>query len=703
MTDRFETAPGRPHPLGATADDVGVNFSVFSEHASAVELLLFDPDDTRRPIQIVELEPRVNRTFWLWHVFVKGLAEGAHYAYRVAGPAEPDRGHRFDRTKVLLDPFARAVSDELFVQRSACGTEDNVTTSLRSVVVDDRDYDWEGDSPLHRPLNETVIYELHVGGFTKSPTAKVDFPGTFAGLVQKIPYLQELGITAVELLPVFAYNHRDLLPHSPQGGEPLHNYWGYDPYAHSAPHPGYCLTRSHGSPVRQFRDMVKAMHRAGIEVIVDVVFNHTAEGNELGPSLSLRGLENSVYYLSEVDQEGSWAYANYSGCGNSLNANHPIVVDLIAETLAYWVSEMHVDGFRFDEASVMSRGQRGSPLEFAPMVWRIELSPLLAETKIIAEAWDAGGLYQVGQFPGRWGQWNGRYRDEIRAFVRGEPGMVGAVASRTFGSADIFESVGELPTNSINFVTAHDGFTLNDLVSYDRKHNEANGEEGRDGQDDNRSWNCGVEGDTDNPLVDELRRRQIKNFAVILLISQGVPMFAGGDEVRRTQGGNNNAYCHDTEMTWMNWNLVHENADIWRFFRLMMDFRRRHTAVRRRRFVSGLDSHHGLADIAWHGCKLGHPGWNDPNARALAFTIAGLAQEESDLHVMMNMHSEPLEFEIPTTPSRRWRRAVDTAEPSPHDILEMGAERAIAGPTMAVRDRSIVILVARPLEEEDLA
>jgi glycogen operon protein len=528
-----------------------------------------------------------------------------------------------------------------------------------------------------------------------SPTSGVGLPGTVAGLIEKIPYLQDLGITAVELLPTFAFDHREPLPGRASEGHPLYNYWGYDPYAHFAPHPGYCASTGRGHHVHQFRDAVKALHRAGIQVILDVVFNHTAEGNERGPALSLRGFDNQIYYLRDGGSGDQWRYANYSGCGNTLNANHAIVTHLIQECLTYWVRENHVDGFRFDEASVLSRGENGSPLDFPPTVWAIELSPALADTKVIAEAWDAGGLYQVGQFPGRWGQWNGRYRDDIRAFVRGDPGIVGRVASRICGSADIFEQVGEAPFNSVNFVTAHDGFTLNDLVSYNSKHNELNGEQGRDGMDDNRSWNCGVEGATDDPAVERLRRRQIKNFAAILLVSQGVPMLVAGDEIRRTQRGNNNAYCQNNDLSWMNWDMTETHAEIHRFFRLMIAFRKQHTSLERTRFASGLQSHHGLPDISWHGCRLGSPGWDDPNARALAFTLAGLTPRESDLHVLLNMHSEPLVFEVPEIPSRRWRRAVDTAADTPWDISPHGAGMPLAGPTR-VREHSVVILVASP-------
>ncbi len=528
---------GRRHPLGATVDAGGVNFAFFSEHATGMELLLFDRYDARVPFQTITLDPVANRSFAVWHVYVAGLRPPAFYALRVFGPAERTGGHRFDPDKLLADPYARGLSRALWDRSAACGAGDNAATSLRCAVVDTADYDWEGDQPLRRPMEELVVYELHVGGFTRSPSAGVTHPGTFAAVVEKIPYLQSLGVTAVELMPVCDFDDTQART---VDGRRLANFWGYSTAAFFAPHAGYCVTPECGDHVREFRDMVKALHRAGIEVLLDVVFNHTDEGNQLGPLFSFAGLDNTAYYyLDPTDQR---YYYDYSGCGNTLMANHPIVTKLIVECLEFWVREMHVDGFRFDEAAVLTRGVHGEVLDEPPVVWQIELSDELADTKIIAEAWDAAGAYEVGRYPGyRWAEWNGRYRDTMRRFLRGDAGIVGDVAARLTGSADMYAPRGHRPINSVNFITCHDGFTLADLVSYDGKHNDANGENNRDGMDDNMSWNCGAEGPTGDPAVLALRARQTRNAATLLLLSRGVPMILAGDEFGRTQQGNNNA------------------------------------------------------------------------------------------------------------------------------------------------------------------
>ena len=473
-----------------------------------------------QPLCSFRLDPARNRTFHFWHGYVRGARSGLHYAYLVDGPREPSRGLRFDPDKVLIDPYARGNHKALWRRGPACVPGDNVTTSMRSVVIDESSYDWAGDEPLRRPLAETVVYEMHVGGFTRHPSSGVTRPGTFLGLVEKIPYLKELGVTAVELLPVFDFDDAEART---VDGRRLVNYWGYSTMAYFAPHAGYCVSPEEGSHVREFRDMVKALHAAGIEVILDVVYNHTDEGNHQGPTFCWRGFDNPIYY--HLVRDDSAYYFDYTGCGNTFNCNHPIGAKFITDSLRYWVKDMHVDGFRFDEASVLSRGEDGYPVPHPPVLWQTELHEDLADTKIAAEAWDAAGLYQVGHFPGyRWAEWNGRFRDDLRKFVKGDPGLVGALASRLTGSPDLYQSTGHLPVNSLNFVTAHDGFTLNDLVSYNGKHNEANGEGNRDGVDDNASWNCGVEGPADDPEVEALRDRQVKNFAALLLMAQGVPM-----------------------------------------------------------------------------------------------------------------------------------------------------------------------------------
>ena len=692
-TPPFTVERGQPHPLGATPDAQGVNFSLFSERASAVELLLFDQHDSPEPVQVISLDAKVHRTFHFWHAYVRGLRPGIPYAYRVDGPSDlHGRGDRFNRNKVLLDPYTRGNTNTLWNRADACGPEDNLATSMRSVVIDTSGYDWEGDTPLNRPMRETIIYEMHVGGFTRSPSSGAAQPGTFAAVVEKIPHLKELGVTAVELLPVFAFDETEVKQVS-RDGTPLKNYWGYDPVSFFAPQGSYCVSPETGSHISEFRDMVKALHKAGLEVILDVVFNHTTEGNHQGPTINFRGLDNGIYYHLVPGDKAY--YMDYSGCGNTLNCNHPVVDRMILDTLQFWVREMHVDGFRFDEGSILSRAEDGTPMAHPPVVWHIELSRTLADTKVIAEAWDAAGLYQIGYYPGyRWAEWNGRFRDDVRRFVRGDRGLVGAVAARIAGSADLYEASGHLPINSVNFITCHDGFTLNDLVSYNAKHNEANGEGNRDGNDDNLSWNCGTEGDTDDPAVEGLRERQIKNFAAILLLSQGVPMFVAGDEVRRTQRGNNNAYCQDNPLSWFDWALLEKHAGVFHFFKEMIAFRKRHPGLQRGSFFAGEVNARGLPDIAWHGCRLGAPGWNDPTSRVLAFTMGG-AEGDTDLHVMLNMDEGGLEFDLPTVSGRAWHRAVDTALPSPEDAAKSGAEVRVTGERYLVNSRSAVVLISK--------
>jgi glycogen operon protein len=687
----FEVGPGSPHPLGATLDTDGVNFSLFSENATGVELLLFSAHDDLQPSATIRLDPKVNKTFHFWHVFVKGLRDGAHYAYRVDGPYEPSSGHRFNRRKVLIDPYARGNTNSLWKRAGACGPEDNVATSMRSVVIDASGYDWEGDRPLHRPMEDTIIYEMHVRGFTRSPSSGVKYPGTFAGIVEKIPYLKSLGITAVELLPIFDFDETDVM--RTVDGRPLTNYWGYSNTGYFAPQCSYCICPESGSHLREFRDLVKALHKAGIEVILDVVFNHTDEGNHLGPMFSFKGIDNRTYYfLVPWDMQ---YYLDYSGCGNTFNCNHPIAQKLILDCLRYWVREMHVDGFRFDEGSILARGEDGKPSIHPPVVWQIELDDELVETKVIAEAWDAAGLYQIGHFPGdRWAEWNGRFRDDIRRFVKGEPGIVGTVASRMAGSADLYQAQGELPINSINFVTCHDGFTLNDLVSYNEKHNEANGEGNRDGVNDNLSWNCGVEGPTDDAAIEALRDRQVRNMAAILLLSRGVPMILAGDEVRRTQNGNNNSYCQDNELSWFDWRLLEKNWVLHRFWERLIDFRKRHSTLHRGRFFTGEVNERGQVDVAWHGTRLNDAGWFDPQARTLALTLAGM-NGEPDLHVMMNMYWDCLDFQLPPVQGRSWFLALDTAQEPPRDIADPGNEARIDRNPYPVQGRSVVVLINR--------
>jgi isoamylase len=674
----------RPYPIGATVTDGGVNFCLFSRTADGVELLFFDRDDDARPSRVIRLDPITNRTYHYWHTVVQGVRPGQLYGYRVHGPHDPANGLRFDPAKVLLDPYGRGVVVPRGYNRAAAhGPGDNAATAMKSVVVDPGAYDWEGDVPLRRPSARTVIYEMHVRGFTRhhSSGMREDVRGTYAGLTEKIPYLKDLGITAVELLPVHAFEAQDCPPGKV-------NYWGYAPISYFAPHPAYSSRRDPLGPVNEFRDMVKALHRAGIDVILDVVYNHTAEGNQDGPTLCYRGIDNPTYYMLEPDRR--W-YSNYTGCGNTLNANNPIVRRMIVDSLRYWVTEMHVDGFRFDLASILSRDASGHVLPSPPVLWDIESDPVLAGTKLIAEAWDAAGLYQVGSFVGdAWKEWNGQFRDDVRDFFRGAPGSVSRVADRMLGSHEVYGHKQREAEQSVNFVTCHDGFTLNDLVAYDQKHNDANGEGNRDGANDNRSWNCGHEGPSDDPAVEELRNRQVKNFLAATMLSLGVPMIVMGDEVRRSQGGNNNAYCHDNEMNWFDWSRVQKHANVHRFVRLLLARRLLRDVGHEQQRVS-LSEMIATASHAWHGLKLNQPDWGaDSHAIALG---AELRTEGLIFHLILNSFWEPLDFELPPRDGRGpWLRWIDTSRPSPEDIVEWKAALPVTDGTYRAGPRSVVML-----------
>jgi len=679
---------GRSAPLGATISPGGVNFSVYSRDASRINLLLFDREDAARPSRVISLDPFINRTFHYWHTFVPGAQSGQLYAYRVHGPLHPSEGMRFDSEKVLLDPYGRGVVVPKSYSRDAAREKgDNTASAMKNAVVDPHLYDWEGDSPLKRPSSQTIVYEMHVKGFTRHPSSGVseNARGTFRGLIEKIPYLQELGISAVELLPVFQFDPQDCPPGRV-------NYWGYAPVSFFAPHQEYSSRHDPLGPVDEFRDMVKALHRAGIEVILDVVFNHTAEGDHNGPTVSFRGIDNGAYYILE---QGGSHYANYSGTGNTLNANHHIVRRMIADSLRYWVEEMHVDGFRFDLASILARDWSGHVMPNPPVLWDIESDPALAGTKMIAEAWDAAGLYQVGSFVGdSWKEWNGKFRDDVRSFFRGEDGSLARFADRMLGSHEIYRHKERETEQSVNFVTCHDGFTLNDLVSYNRKHNEANGENNRDGADDNRSWNCGFEGPTDDPAVERLRNRQVKNFFTVTILSLGLPMFAMGDEVRRTQHGNNNAYCQDNESNWFDWSLVTKHADVHRFVKLLIARRllRNIGPERERMTLTQLISG---ATKNWHGVKLNQPDWND-QSHSVAFS-AELKTDRLLVYFIFNAYWEPLEFELPRlqrSEAGSWRRWIDTFLESPQDIVPWQQALSIPDHTYHAGPRSVVVLWA---------
>ena len=689
----FRTLPGRRYPPGASLEEDGVNFSVYSRHAVGAELLLYSGASSEKPFQVVRLDPDVNHTFFSWHVLVVDLPPGTHYTWRMDGPNDP-KGHgwRFDPRIELVDPWARAVNpcgwDRQRRQCEGVAPHD----SPRAVVLAD-EYDWCGDTPLRVPSEQMVIYELHVGGFTRHPTSRVRYPGTFAGLAEKIDYLKDLGISHVELMPVMAFDEQDVPDGVRDSG--LKNFWGYSSFGFFSPHPGYCVTPQLGSHRREFRDMVRALHRAGIGVVMDVVFNHTSEGSVGGPMMSFKGFGNETFYC--LDQIDKGIYLDFTGCGNTVNANHPFVSQYILDCLEYWVREMHVDGFRFDLASAMARDGSGRPMEHPPVLWGIELSDTLAAAKIIAEAWDAAGLYQVGSFPGyRWMEWNGRYRDSIRRFVRGDPGLVPEVATRLAGSSDLYGANLRQPINSVNFVTCHDGFTLWDLVSHNGKHNLANGEGNRDGCDHNLSWNCGVEGETADGDVLALRRRQAKNLLALLFLSQGIPMLLAGDEVLRSQGGNNNAWCQDNPIGWLDWSLMERNADMLRFVRGLIALRRRHPSLRRRRFLSG-QARNGadLQDVVWHGTQLGEPPWDDPKAQVLALTLASIGPGESALHIAINMAAEVQRFAVPSLPGLVWFRALDTGAVAPTDVVAPGDQVRHEGDLLVLRSRSIAVLEGR--------
>lgn len=689
----FTTLPGRPHPLGATPDAAGVNFSLYSQTATRVELLLFTEADDTHPAQVLPMDPEHNRSFFFWHVYVEGLRPGWHYAYRVDGPRDVAAGHRFNPNKVLLDPYAKGVCNLVWDRVSACGDGDNLAQSMRSEIIDTANYDWQGDRPLGRPIQDSIIYETHVRGFTASPSAKAADAGTFRALQEKIPYLQDLGITAVELLPIFDFDETEVVRELPDGSR-LKNYWGYSTIGYFAPEGSYCATHIEGEHIRELRDLVKALHAAGIEVILDVVFNHTNEGNHLGPTIHFKGIDNATYYIL-VDGDRRY-YMDYTGCGNTMNCNHPITDKFIQDCLEYWVKELHIDGFRFDEGSILSRDEDGRPMRHPPVLWNLELSETFVDTKLIAEAWDAAGLYQVGTFPGmRWAEWNGRFRDDVRRFVRGDPGLVASVATRIAGSADMYQWDGRSPANSINFIACHDGFTLMDLVSYNGKHNAANGEDNRDGIDDNLSWNCGAEGPTEDAGVRAFRKRQIRNFASILFLSRGVPMLLAGDEFGRSQDGNNNAYCQDNPIGWLDWSLLEANRDLYDFFKGMIALRKRCSSLRSEAFFEGHVNARGLADIAWHGCQLGAPGWQDPACRVLAFTLGAFNGDEPDLHVMMNMDDQALPFQIPPVAGRQWRRYADTAL-EPDQAMDRKAATPIDRPDYLVSGKSVVVLISAP-------
>jgi glycogen operon protein len=686
-------------PLGTQASAGGINFALLSRHATRVRLELFEHVEDAKPVRAIDLDPVHHRTGDVWHVWVAGINPGQLYAYRADGPYEPNKGHRFNFNRLLLDPFAAAISQlppwdfasargydasapeqDLVISR-----QDNGASMPKCVLVNEP-FDWGGDQSPRHPWSKTVIYETHVRGFTNHPTSGVRHPGTYRGLMEKIPYLKSLGVTAVELMPVQEFNEASVTRMNPRTGQRLKNYWGYDPVVFCAPKASYSSAGGSGQQKLESKEMVRAFHKAGIEVILDVVFNHTAEGDELGPTLCFRGIDNAIFYTLADDKRH---YKDYTGTGNTINANHPVVRDHILAALRYWMVEMHVDGFRFDLASVLGRDGTGKLLADAPLLERIAEDPILRDVKIIAEAWDAAGAYEVGSFSERrWAEWNGRYRDDVRRYWRGDDGMLGAFASRICGSADLYSQSGKGPEGSINFVTCHDGFTLNDLVSYCSKRNQANGENNHDGTDANFSQNCGAEGATSDAGIETLRKRQIKNFLLSLLISRGVPMLLGGDEVRRTQGGNNNAYCQDNETSWLDWSYLQQHQDIYRFTRGMIAFRGAHPVLSKEQFYVD-------AEIQWLNPTGGVPDWFDPKQKSFACLIQENAQPA--LLLMFNAGVTDADFRLPPLPKgSRWHLAVDTSRPTPQDFFVAGAQALVDhSQPYRLQQHSSAILLAR--------
>ncbi len=691
---RFKIRKGKRFPLGATCMDGGANFSIFSRHASSLELLLYETPRDKEPVFKVSLLPEKDRDFYFWNIFVEGCRPGMAYNWRADGPDDTSiSGFRFHKERLLLDPWARMVYDGFWERERA--KKDVKAPPIRGIIAPCLDeYDWEGVKPPEHNPEDAIIYEMHVRGFTRHPSSKVKNPGTFSGIIEKIPYLKSLGITHIELLPIMAFDEQDV----PEGVRKLglKNYWGYSPHSFFAVHPHYFKDPLDINCLDEFRDMIKALHRAGIGVILDVVFNHTSEGGEDGPVINFKGLSNREFY--HLDPKDRRKYIDFTGCGNTINCNHPQVVFFIIECLEYWVKYFHIDGFRFDLASVLARGEDGKPMHHAPVVWSLEFSRALSKVELIAEAWDAGGLYQVGGFPGyRWQEWNGRYRDVLRQFIRGDKGLINEVATRIAGSSDLYAPSGRSPINSINFITCHDGFTLNDLVSYERKHNEANGEDNRDGSNENFSCNYGIEGETKDRRILSLRRQQAKNFMAALFLSLGVPMILSGDECLRTQRGNNNAWCQDNEISWFDWRLLKRNSGMLRFTRKIIEFRKRHPALRRRHFLTGKPlKKGGIPDILWHGKSLNEPPWDSGDENFLAYTLASIQEEEPFLHVIFNMEKEEeVEVELPELENVTWYLAIDTSMPCPKDIIEPERQSPFLNRKYLVRPRSVVVFEGR--------
>jgi isoamylase len=736
INDGLRTDTGSPYLLGANLFPDGCNFAVFSKNATEVNLLLFDGVDSKKTAHKLRLDHKRNRTGDIWHIFVYGIEHGQLYGYTVDGPYSPmEEGHRFNVNKLLIDPYTKAVCGSFqWNDKTVLGydynseksdlsfsNESNFDSVPKSTVVDTRYYDWEDDKQLNIPFCDTVIYELHIRAFTVGTGSGVSQNGTYKGLIEKIPYLKELGVTTVELLPVHVFNELENTRINPVTGERLVNFFGYSSIAFFAPEDWYSSGKNGIDAVVEFKEMVKAFHKAGLEIILDVVYNHTGEGSENGPTISFRGLDNSIYYMLD----GGRFYKNYSGCGNTMNCNHPVVKRLIIDSLRYWVVDMHVDGFRFDLAAILGRDSTGEWFPDYSILSEISEDPILSNTKIIAESWDAAGLYTVGKFPEGWAEWNGKFRDDVRSFVKSDPGRTGDLAQRLCGSIDLFSGETKSPFNSINIVTTHDGFTLNDVVSYNGKHNEHNAENNMDGDGCNFSWNCGVEGNTSDKEILKLRDRQMRNLFAILMISQGTPMVYSGDEIKFSKQGNNNTYCHDNGFNWIDWGLLEKNRGFFEFCRYMIKFRKDHPVLRQKKFIllqeyyarlnAEPEEKEELAEAAkmekmnfvlkdeilknksvgirWHGVKPDNPDWSH-DSHSLALTLYGKRYGDTDIYAAFNSYWKDLGFELPGNSSgKSWHIAVDTFSKKP--FFESGFEPAIPGKSLKVNARSLAILIEK--------
>jgi isoamylase len=690
VSEHSNVRRGTPFPFGALKIENGVNFAFFSRHGSRVRLEFFDTPDSQIASRFIELDSRGNRTGDVWHVWVADILPGQLYGFRVDGPYQPEQGHRFNFNKLLLDPHARAISPVTHWDFKAAYGYDLSAPELASSVNDTGampkcvfifdQFDWQNDQPPKHCCANTFIYETHIRGLSFHPSAKVSHPGTFRGLIEKIPHFKELGITAVELMPIQEFNATEAVAINPQTNTGLTNYWGYDSVGFYATKASYSSAGGFGQQTLEFKQLVLEMHKAGIEVILDIVFNHTAEGDQSGPTFSFRGIDNSIFYMLEADKR---FYKNFAGTGNTINANHPVVREYLLSALRYWVIEMHVDGFRFDLASILGRDTQGNLLESSPLLDFISEDPILRDVKLIAEAWDMIG-YEVGNFSHRrWAEWNGHFRDDVRRFWRGDDGMLGLFAKRLGGSSDVYAKSGKSPKNSVNYITCHDGFTLNDLVSFNEKHNLENGHNNQDGTNENYSVNFGVEGPSDDPQIVALRKRQIKNFLVTLYVARGLPMLMGGDEFLRTQKGNNNAYCQDNEISWYNWDFLQKNQEIFQFTKTMIAFRKAHPALCKEEFyVDG--------EIKWFNSSGMLPDWNNSRAHELACLI--YEEDQTMIYMMFNPGSNDIEFTLPILPPNFfWSLAVDTGRTEHQSEIQLDNNTK----TYLLKNHACAILLAR--------